>query len=149
MYITNKLVINAASSVAMEAANNSKNSAWEVESLSKHGKRNPKGLKCYIVIALLCFNFAMESVKAQQRVIIPNIVHFMQDDSRWSGHAYAGRSCGTIAKKGALACVSMLLSAQGTTANQRTLNTWSQENSGYSGWNVWYGMLECGGNIIL
>jgi len=62
-------------------------------------------------------------------IMIP-ITHFKQNGS-WGGTAL-GFCSGTISAKGcALACMSMLLSAKGITADPGILNTWLKNNCGY------------------
>jgi hypothetical protein len=68
--------------------------------------------------------------------IVP-ITHYQQCNQPWSGNAYGIGSCGTICANGcAMSSGAMLLKANGVNVNPGQLNTWLQNNSGYSGCNV-------------
>jgi len=68
--------------------------------------------------------------------IIP-ITHYQQCGQSWSGNPYGIGSCGTICNNGcAMSSGAMLLKVNGVNVNPGQLNTWLQNNGGYSGCNV-------------
>lgn len=68
--------------------------------------------------------------------IIP-ITHYQQCNQSWSGNLYGIGNCSTICANGcAMSSGAMLLKVNGVNVNPGQLNSWLQNNAGYSGCNV-------------